>query len=521
MITTSYIAYDRGSDSRPKTHAINPATGSALEPGFAAPSPDEVQHAVALAASAFPYYRSTTPAARAAFLRAIAEEIQADVDSIAARGQLETGLPEARLRGETARTVGQLRMFADLLDAGFWLDARIEEAMPDRQPLPKPDIRSMHRPLGPVAVFCASNFPLAFSVAGGDTASALAAGCPVIVKAHSSHPGVAAIAAAAIVRAAKRCEMPAGVFSLLYGSGTEVGMHLVKHPDIKAVGFTGSFKGGKALMDAAAARPEPIPVYAEMSSINPVVMLPCALDEKSPQLAEAFLQSLTLGVGQFCTNPGLLFIVDHDGKTFTNALTIAVRNAAPGVMLNAGICQAFFDATDLVASEPGVQRFLSDVAPSYGQGIPQVFVIAASDYLGNPKLNHEMFGPASMIVVGSQAEILQAIAALEGQLTGSIHGTTEDLHAHTELINALELRVGRIVFNGFPTGVEVCHSMVHGGPYPSTSDGRSTSVGTMAIHRFTRPVAWQNCPQELLPVELRDGNPLGIQRLLNGTPSRV
>ncbi len=519
MITTSYIAYERGSDLGPKTHAINPATGTVLEPGFAAPSPEEVQQAITHATSAFSIYRNTTSAARAAFLRAIAEEINADVDAIAARGQLETGLPEARLRGETARTVGQLRMFADMLDAGTWLDARIEEAMPDRQPLPKPDIRSMLRPLGPVAVFCASNFPLAFSVAGGDTASALAAGCPVIAKAHSSHPGVAAIAAAAIVRAALRCEMPAGVFSLLYGSGMEVGMQLVKHPAIKAVGFTGSFKGGKALMDAAAARPEPIPVYAEMSSINPVIMLPAILDEKSPQLAEAFLQSLTLGVGQFCTNPGLLFVVNHNGQAFVEALTTSLRNAAPGVMLNASICQAYADATELVAGEPGIKRYLSDASVTHGQGLPQVFVIEAKNYLGSTKLTHEMFGPASLIVIGSEEEITQAMGELEGQLTGSIHGTSSDFHTYHSLIHLLEQRVGRLVFNGFPTGVEVCHSMVHGGPYPSTSDGRSTSVGTMAVNRFTRPVAWQNCPQELLPQELRNGNPLAIPRMLNGVIS--
>jgi NADP-dependent aldehyde dehydrogenase len=519
LITTSYIAYDRGSDVGPKTHPINPATGTALEPGFAAPSREEVELAISLAASAFSTYRNTAPAARAAFLRAIAEEINADVDAIAARGQLETALPEARLRGETARTVGQLRMFADMLDAGTWLDARIEEAMPERQPLPKPDIRSMLRPLGPVAVFCASNFPLAFSVAGGDTASALAAGCPVIAKAHSSHPGVAAIAAAAIVRAALRCEMPAGVFSLLYGSGMDVGMQLVKHPAIKAVGFTGSFKGGKALMDAAAARPVPIPVYAEMSSINPVIMLPATLEEKSPQLAEGFLQSLTLGVGQFCTNPGLLFLVDHNGEALIETLTTSLRNTSPGVMLNAGICQAYADATELVAGEPGIKRYLSEIPTTHGQGLPQVFVIEAKHYLGNAQLTHEMFGPASLIVIGSKDEIIQAIDQLDGQLTGSIHGTSQDFQAYQALIDLLEQRVGRLVFNGFPTGVEVCHSMVHGGPYPSTSDGRSTSVGTMAVTRFTRPIAWQNCPQELLPSELRNGNPLGIPRLVNGSIS--
>lgn len=487
-----------------------------MEPGYAAPSAEEVESAVQLAAAAFPQYRQTTASQRAQFLRCIAEEIEGSADALAARGTAETGLPEARLRGETGRTVGQLRMFATMLDDGSWVDARIETAIPDRAPLPKADIRSMLRPLGPVVVFCASNFPLAFSVAGGDTASALAAGCPVIVKAHSSHPGTAELVAEAVVRAAQKCAMPDGVFSVLYGSGRDVGMALVTHPAIKAVGFTGSRPGGRALMDAAAARPEPIPVYAEMSSINPVVMLPGVLGEKATALAEGFFQSLTMGVGQFCTNPGLVFLPEGSQQAFLSALENHIKNAAPGVMLNAGICQAYRDATAATARHQGVTQFASDVSANQGQGSPMFFVCSAQTLLQSPALTHEMFGPASLIVIGSNDEIIAAAKTLEGQLTASIFGTDADFSQATELLEILERKVGRLIFNGYPTGVEVCNTMVHGGPYPSTSDGRSTSVGTMAVFRFTRAVAWQNCPQALLPDELKDSNPLKIPQMVNG-----
>lgn len=516
MTGASFIGYTRGSLAGPKSHAINPATQEVLEPGYAAPSAEEVESAVQLAAAAFPQYRQTTASQRAQFLRCIAEEIEGSADALAARGTAETGLPEARLRGETGRTVGQLRMFASMLDDGSWVDARIETAIPDRAPLPKADIRSMLRPLGPVVVFCASNFPLAFSVAGGDTASALAAGCPVIVKAHSSHPGTAELVAEAVVRAAQKCAMPDGVFSVLYGSGRDVGMALVTHPAIKAVGFTGSRPGGRALMDAAAARPEPIPVYAEMSSINPVVMLPGVLGEKATALAEGFFQSLTMGVGQFCTNPGLVFLPEGSQQAFLSALENHIKNAAPGVMLNAGICQAYRDATAATARHQGVTQIASEVSANQGQGSPMFFVCSAQTLLQSPALTHEMFGPASLIVIGSNDEIIAASKTLEGQLTASIFGTDADFSQATELLEILERKVGRLIFNGYPTGVEVCNTMVHGGPYPSTSDGRSTSVGTMAVFRFTRAVAWQNCPQALLPDELKDSNPLKIPQMING-----
>jgi alpha-ketoglutaric semialdehyde dehydrogenase len=516
MQGTSFIGYTRGAQTGPFTSAINPATRETIEPGYAAPSAEEVESAIHLAHEAFPIYRMKSAAARAEFLRKIATEIESVADEIAARGCMETGLPEARLRGETGRTVGQLRLFASMLDDGSWLDARIEHAMPDRAPIPKPDIRSMMRPLGPVAVFCASNFPLAYSVAGGDSASALAVGCPVIVKAHSSHPGTAEIVAGAVIRAAQACGMPEGVFSVLYGSGVTVGAALVKHPSIKAVGFTGSHKGGRALMDMAAARPEPIPVYAEMSSINPVVFLPHVLQQKADALAEGFFQSLTLGVGQFCTNPGMVLLPRGSESAFITALQEKIAKAPAGVMLNAGICQAYQNSTASAAAQPGVTRIMSEQPAAEGCGLPQVLVCDAATFLQHDELTEEMFGPASLLITGSAEELLAVAESLEGQLTASIHGTDEDFSHAGPILEILERKAGRLIFNGFPTGVEVCHSMVHGGPYPSTSDGRSTSVGTMAATRFTRAVAWQSTPDALLPDELKESNPLGIPRMVDG-----
>jgi 2,5-dioxopentanoate dehydrogenase len=516
MLGTSFIGYRRGAHVGPLSPAINPATREALEPGYAAPSAEEVEAAIQLAHEAFPVYRLTSAKARAEFLRAIASGIEGVADDIAARGCAETGLPEARLRGETGRTVGQLRLFATMLDDGSWLDARIEHAIPDRAPIPKVDIRSMMRPLGPVAVFCASNFPLAYSVAGGDTASALAVGCPVIVKAHSSHPGTAEIVAGAVIRAAQACGMPEGVFSVLYGSGVTVGGALVKHPAIKAVGFTGSHKGGRALMDMAAARPEPIPVYAEMSSINPVVFLPEVMAQKSEALAEGFFQSLTLGVGQFCTNPGMVLMPKGTEQAFLAALQEKIAKAPAGVMLNAGICQAYQNSTAHTAACSGVTRIISEQSAADGCGLPQVFVCDAATFLAHEELSEEMFGPASLIITGTMEELWAVAESLEGQLTASIHGTEADFSTAAKILEILERKAGRLIFNGFPTGVEVCHSMVHGGPYPSTSDGRSTSVGTMAATRFTRAVAWQNTPDALLPDELKESNPLGIPRMVDG-----
>lgn len=511
---TSFIGFSRSTGTRECGQAVNPATGERLEPQYLAATDEEVEKAMSLASAAFPAYSTLPGKTRARFLRAIADKIEAAVEDIAARGPQETGLPEGRMRGETGRTTGQLRMFAALLEEGSWVDARIELAQPDRAPAPKPDLRSMLRPLGPVAVFCASNFPLAFSVAGGDTASALAAGCPVVVIAHASHPGIAEIVATALVAAAKETGMPEGVFSLLYGGGRTVGQAVVKHPVTQAVGFTGSRAAGTALMATAAARPQPIPVYAEMSSVNPLVILPGALAKGEAALAEAYYGSLTLGAGQFCTNPGLVFLPDDQGDGFLARLKELVEAGQPATLLNASICSAYAEATGSFASVAGVETLARSANEAgHGQAVPVVFTVAIADFLKSEELQGEIFGPGSLIVRGSLAEIESAIAKLEGQLTASIHASDEELAANPGLVHALQQRAGRLIFNGFPTGVEVCSSMVHGGPYPSTSDGRSTSVGTMAIYRFCRAVAWQSFPDAALPPELQDANPLGIKRM--------
>ncbi|QTN31133.1 aldehyde dehydrogenase (NADP(+)) [Akkermansiaceae bacterium] len=511
---TSFIGFSRSNGTHACGQAVNPAMGEKLAPQYLAATDQEVEKAMSLAAAAFPVYSSLPGKPRAAFLRSIADKIDAVVEDIAARGPLETGLPEPRMRGETGRTTGQLRMFAALLEEGSWVDARIERAIPDRAPAPKPDLRSMLRPLGPVAVFCASNFPLAFSVAGGDTASALAAGCPVVVIAHASHPGLAEIVATAVVAAAQECGMPEGVFSLLYGGGRTVGQAVVKHPVTQAVGFTGSRAAGTALMATAAARPQPIPVYAEMSSVNPLVILPGALAKGEAALAEAYYGSLTLGAGQFCTNPGLVFLPTENGDDFLARLKELVEAGSPATLLNASICGAFSEATSAFASAAGVETLARCPATAgHGQVVPVVFTVSIADFLKSEELQGELFGPGSLIVRGSLAEIEAAIAKLEGQLTATLHATEEELAEHAGLVHALQQRAGRLIFNGFPTGVEVCSSMVHRRPYPSTSDGRSTSVGTMAIYRFCRAVAWQSFPDAALPLELQDANPLGIKRM--------
>lgn len=513
LLGTSFIGYSRSSGNTAAGHGIQPGTGIVLEPTYLAATATEVERALALASAAFPVYSKLSGKVRAGFLRAIATEIEGVVDDIVERGMLETALAEPRLRGETGRTVGQLRMFAGLIEEGSWVDARIDRAQPDRQPIPKVDLRSMLRPLGPVAVFCASNFPLAYSVAGGDTASALAAGCPVVVIAHSSHPGTAEIIAEAVIRAAHLTGMPEGVFSVLYGGGRTVGQMVVKHPAIQAVGFTGSRAGGTALMESAAKRAQPIPVYAEMSSVNPIVILPGALARGEEVLADAFFASFTLGVGQFCTNPGLVFLPVGVGEKFLGKLKSLTEASVAGTLLNASICEAFTASTAAITGVEGVETLARSVSVAdLNQALPVVFEVSIADFLRHETLHGEMFGPASLIVRGTVAEIEAVIPTLEGQLTASIHATQEELAVNTSLVDALQNRVGRLIFNGFPTGVEVCSSMVHGGPFPSTSDGRSTSVGTMAIFRFCRPVAWQSFPDAALPAELRDSNPLEIKR---------
>jgi NADP-dependent aldehyde dehydrogenase len=497
---------------------MNPATGETLSPDYHEVSEAQANEAVAMAAAAFPIYRKCSIAKRAAFLRSIADQIEARGDDLAARGPLETGLPEGRIRMETGRTCGQLRLFASVVEDGSWVDARIDHADPDRQPIPKPDVRSMLQGLGPVAVFCASNFPLAFSVAGGDTASALAAGCPVIVKAHHSHPGVAEIVGQAVQAAAQLCGLPDGIFSLLYGGGRTTGAALVQHPSIKAVGFTGSLAGGRALMDLAAARPEPIPVYAEMGSLNPVFILPEAMAERGQAIAESLSGSVTLGVGQFCTSPGLVVAADDDQTAqVTTALAGKQQEAAPGVMLNSGIHDAYESSVTQLQEHQAVTALAAPVQQEGCLADPALFEVAATDFIGDSALSSEVFGPSTTIVKhGSKAELLELAKNLEGHLTATIHGTEADLEENRNLIDVLETKVGRLIVNGYPTGVEVCQAMVHGGPYPATADGRSTSVGTQAIYRFARPLAYQGFPQSQLPPELQDANPLGVAQMIDG-----
>ncbi|MDN3558017.1 aldehyde dehydrogenase (NADP(+)) [Halomonas maura] len=500
-------------------HAVNPATDERLEPAYAAGGKPEVERACALAWAAFETYRETGLEARARFLETVADEIEAIGDALIERAMAESGLPRARLEGERGRTCGQLRLFAKVVRAGEWLDVRIDPALPERAPMPRVDLRQRHIGLGPVAVFGASNFPLAFSVAGGDTASSLAAGCPVVVKAHSAHPGTSELVGRAVQRAVARCELPEGVFSLLYGSGHEVGQALVRDARIKAVGFTGSRGGGTALMKAVQERPEPIPVYAEMSSINPVFLLPEALAARGKALGEAFVGSLTLGAGQFCTNPGLVIGIKGEGlDAFVAAAGEAVQASPAQTMLTPGIHDAYSQGVDgLTQSSQAreVARGPAGDGPNACQA--GLFVAAAADFLREEALQAEVFGATALVVeCADQAEVTRVAEALEGQLTATLQMDDGDLETARGLLPILERRAGRVMANGWPTGVEVCHAMVHGGPYPATSDSRTTSVGSAAIQRFLRPVCYQNLPQGLLPEALRDGNPAGVSRLVDG-----
>jgi NADP-dependent aldehyde dehydrogenase len=505
--------------------AINPATGESLAPDFQEASLPEVDRAVVSAAEAFATYRFLPGADRARFLETIAAEIEALGDALLQRAHIETGLPLPRLTGERGRTCAQLRLFAQVVREGSWVDARIDPALPDRQPLPRPDLRRQLVPLGPVVVFGSSNFPLAFSVAGGDTASALAAGCPVIVKAHRAHPGTAELVGLAVTRAVAASGLPAGVFSLIHGGGATLGIALVKHPATTAVGFTGSHAAGRALFDAAAARPHPIPVFAEMSSLNPVFLLPGALRERGAALASGLLGSFTLGVGQFCTKPGLVFVPrGPDADAFLAQLAAAVRTAPCGTMLTPGIREAFAHNRDRVLAVPGVQPLAAGVASTIAGQVaaePSVATVDAATFLAHPELATEAFGPFTLIVSSENpAAFAACAAALEGQLTATIHGTSADLVAAPALLATLTEKAGRIVVNGFPTGVEVCPAMNHGGPYPATTDVRFTSVGTAAILRFARPVCYQGFADSLLPPALQNANPLGLLRLVNGQPTR-
>jgi 2,5-dioxopentanoate dehydrogenase len=501
-------------------HAVNASTGEPLAGDYHESSPAEVDRALRAADAAFPAYARTSSAERARFLRAVADELLALGDAFLERAHLETGLPLARLTGERGRAMQQFQLFADVLDEGSWVEARIDVGDAARKPLAKPDLRRMLVPIGPVVVFGASNFPFAFSVPGGDTASALAAGCPVVCKAHPAHPGTSELAGQAIERAARATGMPDGVFALLHGWSNEVGLALVRHPLAKAVGFTGSLRGGRALFDAAAARPEPIPVYAEMGSVNPVFLLPSALAERGAGLASGLAQSITVGVGQFCTNPGVLLGVRGPAlDAFTSALAERIGASEPGVMLHGGIRDAYVRGVERARSR-GAELVAAATAAD-GRATPTLLTTSVDRFVDDAELREEMFGPVSVLVAaGDAAELERAAEALEGQLTATVHGTDEELVAHARLIEILQRKVGRIVFNGFPTGVEVAHAMQHGGPYPASTDARTTSVGSAAIQRFVRPVCWQGFPQAALPAELRDRNERGIVRMVDGVLTR-
>jgi 2,5-dioxopentanoate dehydrogenase len=456
-------------------------------------------------------------------LRSIAARLESIAESVIERATQETALPRARLQNEMGRTCGQLRLFAELAEEGSWVNARIDLADPERKPAPKPDIRSMLRPLGPVAVFGASNFPLAFSVAGGDTASALAGGNTVIVKAHEAHPGASELVGRAVRESVRECGLPEGVFSLLFGSGPEVGTALVKHPLVKAGGFTGSRAAGRALMDVAASRREPIPLYAEMGSTNPVFILPGALHERAESIAVGLNASFTLGAGQFCTKPGMVFLPGvSDADLLVRKLRILVSETNPFHLLTGGIHASYHAAVAQRETEAKVKLIAEGPRASTNTGFSAgctLFETDAVSFLGS-HLDGEIFGPTTLLVRHANLDQLLAIArSLEGHLTATIHGTEQDLREFAELLAVLETKVGRLVLNGFPTGVEVTHAMVHGGPYPATSDGRSTSVGTQSIFRFARLVCYQGFPDTSLPDELKNANPLCIWRMLNGEMS--
>ncbi|MGD0178226.1 MAG: aldehyde dehydrogenase (NADP(+)) [Terriglobales bacterium] len=521
----SLIGFESGTATHEVFYATNPKSGERLEPGFFAASPDEVDRAVSLSHQAFATYDRVSARDRGAFLRTIAANIESIAEELVERAEEETALPKPRLQGETARTCGQLRMFAQVAEEGSWVQARIDRADPNRKPAPKPDIRSMLRPLGPVVVFGASNFPLAFSVAGGDTASALAAGNPVIFKGHPAHPGTSELVSQAVQQAVRQCNFPEGVFSLLFDSGNRVGAALIKHPVVKAAGFTGSRTAGRILMDLAAARPEPIPFLAEMSSTNPVFILPGALRERADSIAAGLYSSFTLGAGQFCTKPGLVFLPAlAEASDFIKRLQLCIDASAPFHLLTSGIRSAYGAAISARKSKTNVGL----VAEKQPTGIVDEFSVGgvlfetdARSFLADENLAAEIFGPATLLVRHSnREELLEAARNLDGHLTATIHGTKQDLEEFTDLIAILERKVGRLVFNGFPTGVEVSHAMVHGGPYPATSDGVSTSVGSQAIFRFCRPVCYQGFPQAALPDALKDANPLHLWRMIDGEMTR-
>ena len=525
LLGCSMIGFESGGGTDDAFRAMNPGSGEPLAPDFFSATREDVARAVELAHHAFAAYRQTSGRDKGRLLRHIAGRIESIASPLIERAHLETALPKVRLETETARTVNQLRLFAGVVEEGSWVMARIDRGEPARHPLPKPDIRSMLCPLGPVAIFGASNFPLAFSVAGGDTASALAAGNPVIVKAHPAHPGTSELVGQAITDTIRDLGLPEGVFSLLFDRGTQVGIALVEHPLVRAVGFTGSRKAGRALLDIVAARPEPIPFFGEMSSTNPLFVLPEALRRHADTISSGLYASFTLGAGQFCTKPGIVFLPESaEAGAFQARLRSLVESSKGFTLLSAAIHSSYCssvagrrttNAVTVVAEKPSLAQETGFEAGAV------LFATDADSFLNHPDLGAEIFGPSTLLVRhSSRDELLRIARNLEGHLTAAIHGTDRDLRDFQDLISVLETKVGRLIFNGFPTGVEVCHAMVHGGPYPATSDGRSSSVGSAAILRFCRPICYQEFPNSALPPELKDNNPLEIWRMVDGQMSK-
>ncbi|MBV8897013.1 MAG: aldehyde dehydrogenase (NADP(+)) [Acidobacteriaceae bacterium] len=503
---------------------VDPRTGETLEPQFREATPEQVERAVELAAEASSSLRALTAEQAAQFLNSIRDEIAALGDSLVELADRETALGVERLKGERERTLNQLKLFADLVTEGSWVDARIDTALPDRKPLPRADIRRMLQPVGPVAVFGASNFPLAFSVAGGDTASAFAARNPVVVKAHPAHPGTSELVATAIARAVKTNRLPEGTFSMLHGRSPSASISLVNHPKLKAVGFTGSLRAGRALFDAAAKRPQPIPVYAEMGSVNPVFVLPQTVNANADGIADGLFRSVTLGVGQFCTSPGLVFgVKDQSLDRFQSKLIANFEQSSPASMLNAAIAKGYAERFKEFRSIDAVKTYAAQKQASAKstEGAPGLFVVDAEAWEQSEALREEIFGPATVLVrCETEEEMLEAARTLEGSLTATIHGSPEELQRNQKLIDLLTQKAGRLIFNGYPTGVEVGYAMHHGGPYPSTTDEKFTSVGTTAIYRFARPICYQNFPDTALPPELQNANPRQIWRTINGKLTR-
>lgn len=520
MITgKNYIGNQLSANGNKTFKTFNPLLNIENQWEITEASTNEVNEAAALATQAFKTYSKLSGAKKATFLRAIADEIEALGDELLQVYSSESGLPNGRAIGERGRTLGQLRAFANHIEEGNWVDASIDTAQPERKPMPKVDLRKMNVALGPVVVFGASNFPFAFSTAGGDTAAALAAGCPVIVKSHPMHAATGEMVSGAVIRAAEKTGMPNGVFSNLNSSGIEVGQQLVEHPNVKAVGFTGSIRGGRALYDLAAKREEPIPVFAEMGSINPVVILPQALSNRADAIAKTYSGSITLGTGQFCTNPGLILGVKSEGLSkFVQTLAEEIVKVEPSCMLHPNIAGAYeFNKANAI-SQNGLEvlaNYEAEVKPNHARQV--VTTVEGDTFLNNPTLHHEVFGPFSLVVqCKDEAQLEEIISNLEGQLTGTIISDDNEIESSSNIVSALQNRVGRIIFNGVPTGVEVCPSMLHGGPYPASTDSRFTAVGVDSIKRFVRPFSFQDWPNQLLPDELKNENPLGILRNVNG-----